>query len=43
MGNKKGRPNKGPKTHNPHDKKKGRELVSLVVGSYFTHGPFNVA
>jgi hypothetical protein len=26
MGNKKGRPNKGPKTHNPHDNKKGKEL-----------------
>jgi hypothetical protein len=33
----------GQKTHNSHEpKKKGRELISLVVGSYFTHYPSNV-
>jgi hypothetical protein len=36
---KRGRPKKGQRTHNPKGPKRGRELVSLMVGSYFTHGP----
>jgi hypothetical protein len=32
----------GQRTHNPHEPKKGRELILLVVGSYFTHNPSNV-
>jgi hypothetical protein len=36
------RPKKGQKTHNPKGPKIGKELVSLVVGSYLTHGPSNV-
>jgi hypothetical protein len=41
-GNKKERPKKGQKMNNPQDPKKGKELVLLMVGSYLTHGPFNV-
>jgi hypothetical protein len=39
---KRGRLKKSQKTHNLKGPKKGRKLVFLVVGSYFTHGPFNV-
>jgi len=31
------------KRHNSQEPKKGRKLVFLVVGSYFTNGPSNVA
>jgi hypothetical protein len=42
-GDKKGRPKKGQKMNSLQEpKKKGRELVSLVVGGYLTHGPSNV-
>jgi len=40
---KRGRPNKGQKTHSLKGPKRGREPIFLVVGSYFTHGPSNVA
>jgi hypothetical protein len=41
---KKGQPKKGQKTHSQGtQKKKGRELVPLMVGSYLTHCPSNVA
>ncbi len=33
----------GQKMHNLQEPKKGRELVLLVVGSYFTHNISNVA
>jgi hypothetical protein len=36
------RPKKGQETHNLKGPKRGREPISLVVGSYFTHGPSNV-
>jgi hypothetical protein len=39
---KRGRPKKGQKTYSPKGPKRGRELVSLVVGSYFIHNAFNV-
>jgi hypothetical protein len=32
----------GQKMNMPQEPKKGRELVTLVVGSYFTHGFSNV-
>jgi hypothetical protein len=33
----------GQKMNNLHElKKKGKELIPLVVGSYFTHNPSNV-
>jgi hypothetical protein len=38
----KGRPKKGQKTHSPKGPKRGRELVSLRVGSYLTHNTSNV-
>jgi hypothetical protein len=41
-GNKKERPKKGQKMHNAHEPKKGRKLILFMVGSYFTHIPFNV-
>jgi hypothetical protein len=40
---KRGRPKKGLKTYNPQEPKKGKELVPLMVGSYLTNGPYNVA
>ncbi len=40
---KRGRPKKGQKTYNPQEPKKGKELIPLMVGSYLTHGPYNVA
>jgi hypothetical protein len=39
---KKGRPKKGQKTNNSHEPRKRRNLVSLMVGSYLTHGHSNV-
>ncbi len=39
----KGRPNKGQWTRSPHEPKKRREVVLLMVGSYLTHNPSNVA
>jgi hypothetical protein len=39
---KRGRPKKGQKTHNPRGLKRGKKIVSSMVGSYLTHGPFNV-
>jgi hypothetical protein len=39
---KKGRPKKGQKTNNLHEPRKRRNLVSLMVGSYLTHGHSNV-
>ncbi len=43
MGDEKGRLKKGQKTHSPQEPKKKKELVPLVVASYLTHGPSNVA
>jgi hypothetical protein len=42
-----GRPKKAkrrttPRAQKEKGPKRGRELVSLAVGSYFTHGPSNV-
>jgi hypothetical protein len=31
-----------PKDTQPIGTKKGKKLVPLVVGNYFTHGPYNV-
>jgi hypothetical protein len=42
MGDKKGRPKKGQKMNSPQEPKKGRKLIPFVIGSYFTHGSFNV-
>jgi hypothetical protein len=44
-GDKKERPKKGQKMHSllAGNKKKKKQLVPLVVGSYVTHGPSNVA
>ncbi len=36
------RPKKGQETHNWKGPKRGRKPISLVVGSYFTHGLSNV-
>jgi hypothetical protein len=41
-GDKKGSPKKGQKMHNLQSPKRGRELVSLVVRNYLTHGHSNV-
>jgi hypothetical protein len=41
--NKKGRPKKGQKTNSPQEPRKRRKLVPLMVRSYLTHGPSNVA
>jgi hypothetical protein len=38
-GDKKGRPKKGQNTHSSKDPKRGKELVILMVGSYFTQSP----
>jgi len=32
----------GQKMQNPQKPEKGRELIPLMVGSYFTHDPSNV-
>jgi hypothetical protein len=42
-GDRKQRPKKGQKRRSPTGPKRGRELVSLMVGSYVTHSPSNVA
>jgi hypothetical protein len=43
QGRQKGKTKERPKDNQPRGtKKKGRELVPLVVGSYLTHGPSNV-
>jgi len=34
---------KKAKRHNPQEVEKGKELVPLMVGKYFTHSPSNVA
>jgi hypothetical protein len=39
---KRGRPKKGQKMHNLKGPKRRRELVSFVVGNYFTHNISNV-
>ncbi len=39
---KRGRPKNRQKLHNSKGPKKGKELVSLMVGNYLTHGPFYV-
>jgi hypothetical protein len=39
---KEGRPKKGQKMHGLKAPKRGKELVFLMVGSYFTHNPFYV-
>jgi len=38
----KGRPKKGQKDTQPLGTKEWRDLVPLMVGSYFTHSPFTV-
>jgi hypothetical protein len=40
---KRGGQKNGQRTNSLQEPKKRRELVPFVVGSYFTHGPFNVA
>jgi len=39
----KGKAKERPKNKEPIGTIEGRELVPLVVGSYFTHNPSNVA
>ncbi len=39
---KRGRPKKGQKMHSPKGPKKGRKLVSFMIGSHFTHDLSNV-
>jgi hypothetical protein len=39
---KKGKAKERPKNVQPVGTKEGRKLILLVVGSYFTHNPFNV-
>jgi len=34
---------KAKRLTNCGNQKKGKKLIPLMVGSYFTHGPFNVA
>jgi hypothetical protein len=41
VGETKRKPKKGKRTQSPKEPKR-RGLVPLVVGSYFTHSPFNV-
>jgi hypothetical protein len=38
----KGKAKERPKDAEPIGTKEGRELVPLMVGSYFTHNPYNV-
>jgi hypothetical protein len=36
---KRGRPKKGQKTHNPKGSKRGKELISFVVGKFSPTAP----